>query len=63
MRVGVVGYSAQKFDIEKAKKIIKEVFDQLVARYGDNITIVSGLTAMGIPLLAYEEAKKGNGKP
>lgn len=58
MRVGVVGYSAQKFDVEKAKRIIKSIFDELQKQYGNDITIVSGLTAMGIPLLAYEEARR-----
>ena len=58
MRVGVVGYSTQKFDVKKAIEIIREVFDDIARKYGNNITIVSGLTAMGIPLLAYKEAKR-----
>ena len=62
IKVGVVGYSANKFDIEKAKNIIKEVFDSFEKKYGKEVVIVSGLTALGIPLLAYKEAKKRNWK-
>lgn len=54
--VGVVGFSDKKFDKEKAKKLIKEAFDKI--ENNGNIKIVSGLTALGIPLLAYKEAVK-----
>ena len=54
--VGVVGYSDKKFDKTKAKELIKEAFDKIDD--SKNIKIVSGLTALGIPLLAYEEAVK-----
>lgn len=55
MKVGVVGYSGRKFDIEKAKMLIDQAFDQLSALF-PNMTIVSGLTDLGIPALAYREA-------
>ncbi|WP_126992224.1 hypothetical protein [Thermosipho globiformans] len=58
VKIGVVGYSAKKFDINKAKKIINEVFDLMESKFGNQIIIVSGLTALGIPLLAYQEAIK-----
>jgi len=58
VKIGVVGYSAKKFDIDKAKKIIKEAFDLVENKFGNQIAIVSGLTAIGIPLLAYQEAVK-----
>jgi len=61
-RLGVIGYSAQKFDVKKARKIIKKEFNYFKRIYGNDIIIVSGLTAMGIPLLAYEEAKKNGWK-
>lgn len=54
-KIGVVGYSDKKFDIKKAKKFIKEGFDELEKKH-KNIEIVSGLTNLGIPKLAYEEA-------
>ncbi len=54
LRVGVVGYSAQAFNQDTALLLIQEVFDLLepVA----NVEIISGLTQLGIPALAYEEA-------
>ena len=58
--VGVVGFSGRKFDTEKAKQYIKEAFDNL--DQSKEIYIVSGLTALGIPLLAYQEAVKRNWK-
>jgi len=58
MRIGFVGYSEQKFDIRKAKKLIKKIFDKLLEEYGEDLEIVSGLTYSGIPLLVYEEAKR-----
>lgn len=56
VRVGVVGYSDDKFDKEKAKELVKKAFDKIEDEYGNNITIVSGYTALGISLLAYKEA-------
>ena len=52
LRLGVIGYSAQKFDVKKARKIIKKEFNYFKRIYGNDIIIVSGLTAMGIPLTA-----------
>lgn len=59
--VGVVGYSGQKFDEVEAREILEEAFDDIEDEYvekGDyeDITIVSGLTNMGIPKIAYEVA-------
>ena len=54
-RVGVVGYSSQKFDENKARNLLLSVFDDLADQ---NIEVVSGLTAMGVPLIAYQEAQK-----
>ncbi|NET33120.1 MAG: hypothetical protein F6K19_14050 [Cyanothece sp. SIO1E1] len=55
MKIGIVGYSAQKFDVSSAKSFIQRAFD-LFASYQPEI--VSGLTNMGIPGLAYQEACK-----
>src|ERR1035437_4751082 len=57
--VGVIGYSNQKFDNKKAKELIVGSFDAVekIAQSFD-ISIVSGLTDVGIPSLAYKEAVK-----
>lgn len=62
--IGVVGYSGQKFDTEHATNLLDVglmALVQLAIRdfgIGSKIEIVSGLTALGIPLLAYEWAAK-----
>lgn len=57
LKIGVVGYSAQKFAEGEAKRMISEAFDNLESQYPDRPkTIVSGLTDLGIPALAYREA-------
>jgi hypothetical protein len=54
MNVGVIGYSAQKFDEVLAKKLILEGLNKIGI---ENIScIVSGLTNIGIPKIAYEIA-------
>lgn len=54
--VGVVGYSATRFNKVLGEELVKKSFDELEKIYGRNITIVSGLTNLGIPALAYKEA-------
>lgn len=56
MRVGVIGYSGQPFDYTLGRELIQDVFD-LLSTFG-TIEIVSGLTRLGIPAIAYEEAVK-----
>jgi hypothetical protein len=56
MRVGVVGYSGQKFDHTLGRKLIRQAFDLLARK--DDIEMVSGLTNVGIPAIAYEEATR-----
>ena len=65
MRIGVVGYSAQAFDKEEANLLliealmeIPEVRDETVWPHSKIIQIVSGLTQLGIPAIAYSLAKK-----
>jgi hypothetical protein len=55
-RVGVVGYSSSDFNEKEAIKLIKDAFDKIPKK--DNISIVSGLTYVGILGLAYDEAVK-----
>lgn len=53
LMVGVIGYSQGDFDTTKAYEIVSKVFDS----FGDKtVVIVSGLTALGIPLIAYQNA-------
>lgn len=49
-RIGVIGYSGKKFDTKTAKEFIEGIFDLLPK----NTVIVSGLTNIGIPKIAYE---------
>lgn len=58
VRVGIVGYSLGKFDKKKALSFLREAFDELERNYGENVVIVSGLTDLGVPALAYREAVK-----
>jgi len=59
--VGVVGYSQQEFDETEATIILEEAFDDIETEYVDNgdfdeIVVVSGLTNIGIPSIAYQVA-------
>lgn len=58
VNVGVVGYSAQDFNRSKAKQHLEEAFDKIESEHGGKPIIVSGLTDLGIPALAYREASK-----
>lgn len=66
MKIGVVGYSSGSFDTRVAALmveigIIQLLYDDLVknkTNFSKETTIVSGLTNVGIPKLAYEIAAK-----
>ena len=58
MFIGIVGYSGTKFDQSKGQSLVVEAFDDLETRFGKDLTIVSGLTMLGIPAMAYKEASK-----
>jgi hypothetical protein len=63
VKIGVVGYSSAKFNEDIAKALIAISFDtiELVEdfhKYNEDNVVVSGLTDLGIPALAYREAKK-----
>lgn len=61
IKIGVIGYSMQEFDKKKAIEYIKKAFDFIEKQYPDGKkTIISGLTDLGIPALAYREAKRRN---
>ena len=57
--IGVIGYSEQTFDEEKAREIIEEAYEDIEQEYHndfDEFVVVSGLTNQGIPKIAYEVA-------
>jgi len=57
IKIGVVGYSAQKFDEPEAVRMLREAYDTIDSQYaGKSKAVVSGLTDLGIPALAYREA-------
>ena len=59
LKIGVVGYSAQKFNEGEAQRMISEAYDTINSQSnGKQKTIVSGLTDLGIPAVAYREAVK-----
>ena len=54
--IGVVGYSAMKFDEDMAILLLAQGLD-LLTKGHEKVEIVSGLTDLGIPSLAYHIAK------
>jgi hypothetical protein len=71
MRIGVVGYSQQDFDKEKAIEVLRSILIQQMSIHLDvgsmliqqisvqlDITIVSVLTNLGVPAIAYSLAKE-----
>jgi hypothetical protein len=59
LRIGIVGYSTTEFDEERAKFILDAAIAYVrIERDVEQIEIVSGLTNIGIPKLAYELAEK-----
>lgn len=60
LKIGVVGYSGQKFDELLAIAKIIGVLDRVVTDHPNatDIWLVSGLTNLGIPKFAYHEARR-----
>lgn len=60
LRLGVVGYCPPtKFDEEKALEYLCDAFDKVNLDFPDyGITIVAGITNVGVLRLAYLEAKR-----
>lgn len=56
MRIGIVGYSAQLFDRDDAERLLRETINEVCHSNQNEITIVSGLTNLGIPAVAYKIA-------
>lgn len=56
-RIGVVGYSARGFDEAKALILLKTAYDTIEHEFPSSTkVVVSGLTDVGIPAVAYREA-------
>ena len=59
LNIGVVGYSGAKFDEIIAKALMEIALDTVEANHKDkDYMLVSGLTDMGIPAIAYRSADK-----
>lgn len=60
LRIGVVGFSGQKFDVQEAIEIVIKAFDDVLVDHPEVIEfwVVSGLADLGIQALAYREAVK-----
>jgi len=57
LKIGIVGFSRNAFDQTDARQKLSVHLEALKARHGDRpIEIVSGYTAQGVPLIAYELA-------
>lgn len=59
LKIGVVGYITQKFDEEKARKLLKRIFDKINGKYPKRRKVViSMLVDLGVCSLAYREATR-----
>ena len=60
LRIGVVGYSPPtQFDENKARRALNRIFDRIAGNAdGKDIAVVSGLTDVGVPSIAYHTAKE-----
>ncbi len=59
IRIGVVGYSVQKFNVEDATFLLTSAIDYLkLIHQAKYIEIVSGYTNLGVPAVAYAIAEK-----
>lgn len=58
IKIGVVGYSSDDFKELAAKAYINDAFNLVEKHYGKDVDykLFSGLTNMGVPKLAYENA-------
>lgn len=62
LRIGVVGYSGQTFDTNAAKRLLWRGIGRAITDHPNvkKVEIVSGLTNLGVPALAYEIAQENN---
>lgn len=57
-RVGLVGYSNDKFDHELAEQYLRQAFETLKQQFNRHVVLVSGWSNCGIPALGYKIAKE-----
>jgi len=65
LNIGVIGYSSKDFDEKSAKALLSLAIDIAIESHlkkKDEVMIVSGLSDVGIPSLAYDIAKKNKWK-
>ena len=55
-KVGVMGYSSQNFNKDMAEAYLSSMFTAL----GKDIVVVSGLSNIGVPAIAYKLAKEND---
>lgn len=56
LKIGVVGYSTEDFDIQTARQQLNAALDIVTEEHSGEPCVISGLTNLGVPRLAYEEA-------
>lgn len=54
-RLGIIGFSGQAFDEGAARAILRREIGR-AALFHQDVAVVSGLTALGVPLIAYQVA-------
>ena len=58
LRIGVVGYSTKYFNKKDAQEKIERVIKGIIKKNKLPVSIVSGLTNIGVPAIAYKIAKE-----
>ncbi len=60
LKIGVVGYSGQAFDMDAARELLELGIEMVLYDHqgAESIEIVSGLTNVGVPALAYQIARE-----
>tara|TARA_R110001599_G_scaffold306849_1_gene513383 strand:- start:94 stop:537 length:444 start_codon:yes stop_codon:yes gene_type:complete len=62
MKIGIVGYSSKKIDENMGTQLLEQEISKIVISHSkaESVEIVTGLTSIGIPKLAYQIADKRN---
>jgi len=60
-RIGIVGFSGGKYNVKVAEALLElaiKLVEEYESKEGKDVSLVSGLTDMGIPGMAYRIAQK-----